>query len=435
MNGLLGCGRCVAGGGVRVRRPTASSCRLLKWKVNIERACVGMAPRTQGGGLARRQSHQAARPSVVGRLASSWNIDALDCERPSAPPLPNATMQHITRVPPWLQREGWKLEEPLPHATRWTSPLGQTLHSFTTNTEPRFTFAYNPRDNDMVRMARQGVLEPALTLAWHDATHICCRDQRGVVVDVGGNFGWYTLYSIALGCDVFVVEPVPTWLEILRLGVALNPGFARHVKIAQNVVYPERGNFTLRVPHPDGDEKMYLGMTYMQGSAGMIKGYRDHETYAHVAQSVRLDDVVRSDVCLLKVDVEGYEPQVLHTAQHLFAHRRVHALQLEMTRSTPGTAQQCATLKMLEHLDALGYAFKQVSHAQADAVALPRIGEWASADGFGPLADFPSNETRARGVRVGLHGVPLDQPVRAPRRLGDGGGSGAVVALVRVLSL
>lgn len=50
MNGLLGCGRCVAGGGVRVRRPTASSWRLLKWKVNIERACVGMAPRTEGWG-------------------------------------------------------------------------------------------------------------------------------------------------------------------------------------------------------------------------------------------------------------------------------------------------------------------------------------------------------------------------------------------------
>ena len=179
-------------------------------------------------------------------------------------------------------------------------------------------------------MARQGVLEPALTLAWHDTTHACCRDGRGVVVDVGGNFGWYTLYSIALGCDVFVVEPVPAWLEVLRLGVALNPGFARHVRIAQNVVYPERGNFTLRVPQPEGDANMYLGMTYMQGSAGMIKGYKDDATYAHVARSVRLDDVVRSDdICLLKADVEGYEPQVLHTARNLFAKRRVHALQLE----------------------------------------------------------------------------------------------------------
>ncbi len=311
-------------------------------------------------------------------------------------------MHHVTHVPTWLHREGWRLEEPLPHGLhRWTSPSNQTLHSFVTSTEPRFLFAYNPRDHDMARMARQGVLEPALTLAWFDATRACCRDRRGTVVDVGGNFGWYTLYSIALGCDVFVVEPVPAWLEVLTLGVALNPGFARHVKIAQNVVYPERGNYTLRVPRPEGEGRMYLGMTYMQGSAGMLKGYKDDETYVHVAESVRLDDVVHTDVCLLKADVEGYEPQVLHTAQRLLARRRVYALQLEMTRSY-GVTQRCATIKMLEHLDALGYVFKQVSHAQADAVDLPRIGEWADADGFGPLADFPSNATRARGEREGL---------------------------------
>ena len=311
-------------------------------------------------------------------------------------------MHSIDRVSTRLQREGWRLEEPLPRGIhRWTSPLGQTLHSFVTSTEPRFVFAFNPRDHDMARMGRQGVLEPALSLAWHDVTRACCRNRRGVVVDVGGNFGWYTLYSIALGCDVFVVEPVPAWLEVLTLGVALNPGFAPHVKIVQNVVYPERGNYTLRVPRPEGDARMYLGMTYMQGSAGRLKGYKDHETYAHVARAIRLDDVVRGDVCLLKADVEGYEPQVLHTAQRVFAERRVYALQLEMTRSHE-EAQRCATVKMLEHLDALGYAFKQVSHAEADAVDLPRIGEWANAGGFDRLPDFPLNATRARGASEGL---------------------------------
>lgn len=310
-------------------------------------------------------------------------------------------MQRAAHVPLQLQREGWRQETPLSNINRWTSPLNQTLHSFTTNTEPRFTFAYNPRDYDMTRMARRGVLEPALTLAWHDATYACCRDNRGVVVDVGGNFGWYTLYSIALGCNVFVVEPVPAWLEILKLGIALNPGFARHVRIAQNVVYPERGNFTLRVPHPEGEGHMYLGMTYMQGSAGMLKGYKDDETYAHVAESVRLDDVVRSDICLLKADVEGYEPQVLHTAQRLLTKRRVYALQLEMTRPS-GMPQRCATIKMLEHLYALGFAFKQVSHNQADEAHLPLVGEWANADGFGPLVDFPTNETQMRGTLEGL---------------------------------
>ena len=310
-------------------------------------------------------------------------------------------MPHVLRVSTKLQREGWRLEEPLPHAHRWTSPLGQTLHSFVTNTEPRFVFVYNPRDYDMTRMARHGVLEPALTLAWHDATRACCRERRGMVVDVGGNFGWYTLYSIALGCDVFVIEPVPAWLEVLTLGIALNPGFASHVKIVQNVVYPDRGNYTLRVPKPEGEERMYLGMTYMQGSAGRIKGYKDHMTYTHVARAIRLDDVVRGDVCLLKADVEGYEPQVLHTAQRVFAERRVYALQIEMSRAQD-RQQRCATVKMLEHLGALGYAFKQADHAFVDAALLPPVGAWADAGGFDRLPDFPSNATRARGEREGL---------------------------------
>lgn len=310
-------------------------------------------------------------------------------------------MQHVSRVSTKLQREGWRLQEPLPYSHRWTSPLGQTLHSFVTSTEPRFVFAYNPRDHDMMRMTRHGVLEPALTLAWHDATRACCRERRGAVVDVGGNFGWYTLYSIALGCEVFVVEPVPAWLEVLTLGVALNPGFASHVKIVQNVVYPDRGNYTLRVPKPKGNARMHLGMTYMQGSAGRIKGYEDQVTYAHVARAIRLDDVVRSDVCMLKVDVEGYEPQVVHTAQRIFAERRVYALQLEMSRSRD-PKQRCATVKMLEHLDALGFAFKQADHTFVDAALLPPVGTWADANNFDQMPDFPSNATRARAKRRGL---------------------------------
>eukprot|EP00964_Phaeocystis_antarctica_P023928 scaffold13386_cov51-Phaeocystis_antarctica.AAC.2 len=84
---------------------------------------------------------------------------------------------------------------------RWTSPLGQTLESVTTNTDPPFTFAYNPNDADMQRMREQLVLEPVLTHAWHEATWACCARPGGLVVDVGGNFGWYTLFSLALGCE------------------------------------------------------------------------------------------------------------------------------------------------------------------------------------------------------------------------------------------
>lgn len=306
-------------------------------------------------------------------------------------------LAQLDRVSPKLKRDGWRLEAPQSRVNRWTAPSGQTVHSFTTRTEPRFVFAYNPLDNDMDRMARKGVLEPAMTLAWHDTTRECCRDARGIVVDVGGNFGWYTLYSVALGCRVLVLEPVPAWLEILTLGISLNPGFADRVRIGQNVVYPEAGNFTLHVPKPVEVNRVFLGMTYMNGSAGQIKGYTGNRTYAHVARSIRLDDWVHSDVCLLKADVEGYEPQVLHTAQRVFAKYHVHALQLEMTKST-NADQTCASIKMLEHLDALGYRFKMASHHAVDAAELPPVGAWQNASGFERLADFPSTNARAFGV-------------------------------------
>ena len=219
-------------------------------------------------------------------------------------------------------------------------------------------------------------------------------------MDIGGNFGWYTLYSIALGCRVVVVEPVPAWLEILTLGVALNPGFAGRLKIARNVVYPEPGNFTLHVPKPVGNKQMHLGMTSMDGSAGMIKGYSQKHTYAHVASAIKIDDIVHSDVCLLKADVEGYEAQALHTAQRLFAKHRVFAVQLEMTKSKD-PQQTCASVKMLEHLDALGYEFKLAHHSLVDAATLPPIGEWVGARGFHNLTDFPSSDTRKRAAQLG----------------------------------
>ena len=106
---------------------------------------------------------------------------------------------------------------------RWTSPSGQYLESVTTRTRPPFTFAFKPDDDDMSRMRQQLILEPLLTHAWHEATWRCCA-RGGLVVDVGGNFGWFTLYSLALGCSVVVFEPIPAYREVMQLGVYLNPG-------------------------------------------------------------------------------------------------------------------------------------------------------------------------------------------------------------------
>ena len=70
-------------------------------------------------------------------------------------------------------------------------------------------------------------------------------------------------------------------------------------------------------------------MTGMRGSAGVLKKDAGR-AYQHTAASVRVDDVVDRDVCLLKADVEGYEPQAIGTAARLLSTRRVDTVQVRV---------------------------------------------------------------------------------------------------------
>ena len=237
--------------------------------------------------------------------------------------------------------------------TRWRSKLGVELESALTGTDPPFVFAYNPADRDMDRMKAAGfILEPVLTHVWHETSSACCAAPGGLVIDVGGNYGWFTLYSVALGCSVAVFEPVPAYQEIIRLGLRLNPGFAERVTLYGNVVTtgPPGKTYSLMVPvaRPAaagaarrGGKKETLGMTAMVGAAGPGKDPRHMKGASvreHRAKAARIDDVIGGaaghprDVCVLKADVEGYEAQVLQTAERLLAAHRVATLIFEVTK-------------------------------------------------------------------------------------------------------
>ena len=287
-------------------------------------------------------------------------------------------------------------------ATRWRSPRRKVLHTVSTNTEPRFTFAYNPLDDDMDKMAATLVTEPKLTFGWHEATWRCCAAPGGLIVDIGANYGWFALYSLALGCEVVAFEPVPEFQEALRLGISLNPGFAQRAKLYANVVYDTPGSYSLRVPIvEEGQKHRKMGMTGMRGSAGVLKKDAGR-AYQHTATSVRVDDVVDRDVCLLKADVEGYEPQAIGTAMRLLSTRRVDTLQFELTHTNSQPNQTCAAVRMLAGLHALGFEMRQVKRQLKDSAA-PPVGTWRTAPGlWDQLPRFPSRREQPRaGKRRG----------------------------------
>ena len=224
---------------------------------------------------------------------------------------------------------------------------------------------------------------------------------------VGGNYGWYTLYSLALGCSVVVFEPVPRYLEVMQLGLALNPGFASRVTIFSNVVYDEPGEYSLRVPNVNRHlaRPLSLGMTGMDGRAGVLKTIWLAKATVAKAKAVRLDDIVQRDICLLKADVEGYEPQVFQTAAALLSRYPVPAIQFELTH-TSNEDQTCASINMIEHLlGPLAFELRQIMPASLhsplpDVSGRPYPRPWETApSAWSTLVPFPSKPPCASATK------------------------------------
>ena len=135
----------------------------------------------------------------------------------------------------------------------------------------------------------------------------------------------------------------------------------------------------------------------MDGAAGLLKspGLKFPVTTV-MAASVRIDDLVQRPVCLLKADVEGYEPQVLRTAERLFGSCAVPVVQFELSR-TPGLLNQtCAAINMLSHMVALGYELRKVEGQRLHAPLSPEQRH--------PWRNAPSlwNQLRAFGAQSRL---------------------------------
>ena len=129
--------------------------------------------------------------------------------------------------------------------------------------------------------------------------------KPGLVVDVGANIGYFSLLAAALGHQVVAFEPMNRNVAKFWSSVETNH-FEDKITLFQNAVVSEKG---LRVA---------LESTHHtnQGN-GRIVGVGEW------VDTVALDDLVHSDVLLLKIDVEGFEGAVLDGARALLSRRKV----------------------------------------------------------------------------------------------------------------
>jgi FkbM family methyltransferase len=290
------------------------------------------------------------------------------------------------RAPPALP----KLEE--------TAAL-PNLEEMATATQPSFTFAFNPFDRDMLQMRRRRMVEPMLTYAFHQLTHRCCQGDthaqtargggaaggdgtaggsgaqrdgkraraapRPMVIDVGGNFGYFTLFARALGCDVHVFEPVALYRRVLAENLRRNPSLSGGVTVHAALAYDRPGRFEVRVPNATA--ALHHGMAGMVGEHGLIKGYDPAKATSEWASATTIDALALPagvPVCALKVDVEGYEAQALAGAARLLRSGAVRSIVMELTRNkqldvAAEWRQSRATTSTLDMLASAGFEFRQ----------------------------------------------------------------------------
>jgi len=185
--------------------------------------------------------------------------------------------------------------------------------------------------------------------AFTKATRACTLASKDglpppLFLDVGANHGLFGLLAVARGCSVEFYDPQYKCADILEKSVKLLPAEvqARPVKVVARPVGKAGG--TLRVAYGmicagrfsrnDGDMKPWKG-----GAGEWGESYSPYEGFdpakvpldENVLDTLPLDDIVAGRrVVALKIDVEGFESDVIVSGRKTFSEALVDVLVVEV---------------------------------------------------------------------------------------------------------
>ncbi len=140
------------------------------------------------------------------------------------------------------------------------------------------------------------------------------RDCR-VVIDVGAHVGYHSLLASHAnpGAVCFAFEPLPSNYRRLDINRALNG--VGDIRAVQSAVGSHNHTATIRIPQ---SARPGVGRI---GGVGAGEGWDELEVPV-VTLDGSIDDAYRGEVDLLKIDVEGMEPDVLSGAREIVAASR-----------------------------------------------------------------------------------------------------------------
>jgi len=214
-------------------------------------------------------------------------------------------------------------------------------------------FTHDPiRQDVFISGSVHRATEPWDPYIWNLFVNILTKTgpNTDLIVDVGANLGYFTLLAASMGRNVIAFEPMGRNMAKLQASVVRN-GFQDRVTLYQNAVSSLQGNTVrLTVTHESNQGN---------GKAAFISRPTFGIYGVDYAETVTLDQVIRQDVLLMKIDVEGLESAVLDGAKDLLCWHIVRFITLEFSTDTRDS-QLCPVQDVLTLLETLGYAISDV---------------------------------------------------------------------------
>ncbi len=180
-----------------------------------------------------------------------------------------------------------------------------------------------------------------------------------VLVDVGANVGMYSLWAAKTrGVRVFAFEPEAQNFSLLNRNIFLN-----QMGTLVNA-------YCLAMSDKAGLSQLHLSQFVAGGSCHSLAEQVDfkHEpmkpVFSQGCVAARLDDLVASGEILepdhIKIDVDGFEPQVIAGARRIIEGTKLRSLLIEVNQNLDDHRQ------MVESLNALGFKHDPVQVAAAE---------------------------------------------------------------------
>ena len=186
---------------------------------------------------------------------------------------------------------------------------------------------------------------------WNLFVNVLSDSQHtAIVVDVGANLGYFSLLAASMGFNVISFEPMNRNVAKFMSSVVRN-GFENRITLYQNAV-----------TYTSGDSvKMIETHATNQGNGQMNKlDALSNGIYGQgYVNTIRIDDVIDTNVLLMKIDVEGFESGVLNGAKRLMCWNIVNYITIEFSLETRQSAE-CPALSMLQLVETLGYEISDI---------------------------------------------------------------------------